>query len=184
MRSTTARVFAALAFVALAACSAGNGSPVPTTAGPDGVPNASGDPSGPGGESPGTIFGDEPSPSGDQPGGPSTDNSSCLTCSGSYVCSTTTSEGSGTSHVTLSPAANGCAAGDDNEVLACNGDFDAVSKGQSTVIGHWSGSNAGFTVTATVEGQTVTATCVPGQGGGTVTPDVDAGTDDTQGNGG
>lgn len=179
MRSPFAGVVAAGLFVTLAACSAGSGSPVDTTAGPDGTPKASGDPSGPSGDSPGGIFGDLPPASGDQPGSSSDGSGQCLRCSGSYVC--TTAGSTDTSHVTLVPAAGGCAASDANEVLLCNGDFSEASKGQSTVIGRWTGNNSSFTVTVVLNGQTFTATCVPGSGGSTVTPTDDAGTDDTTG---
>ncbi len=180
MRSPFAGVVAAGLFVMLAACSAGTGSPVDTTAGPDGTPNASGDPSGPSGDSPGGIFGDLPPDLTDPPGSSSDATGQCLKCSGSYVC-TTGPGSSDTSHVTLEAAAGGCGAADSSEVLLCNGDFVVVSKGKTTVVGHWTGNNSSFTVTATVDGQSVMATCVPGSGGSTVTPGDDGGTDETHG---
>lgn len=177
--------FASALFVgALVACSGGAGTP-DQTRGPDGVPPSSTDTPGNGREGPGTP-GEAPGTPGESPGGSTNDSTStCIACSGTYACTAPSTQNSGTSFVTLASATDGCGTLDDqghpNGLLQCGGEFFDVENGQPVLVGTWSGGTGHFTVTGTVDGQTIVVDCVlsnnpqpqPQPGGTTDT--VDAG---------
>ena len=167
----------ALAIVSIAACSGGAGQATNLRGGPDGVPKSSTDSPGNGNESPGSSNQDSP--------GTSEQNSAgnCLTCSGTYQCSSSSSGQTSTSYISLGPASGGCevlqTGNTASDVLQCGGKFVEIQNGSTTLIGQWSGGDGSFVVSATIDGQTLTVTCTAStqaqpQPGGT-TDTVDAG---------
>ncbi|MEO7114109.1 MAG: hypothetical protein ABI183_26955 [Polyangiaceae bacterium] len=187
MRAPITSICCTLALIA--ACSGGAGQATSLRGGPDGIPNSSTDNPGNGYEPPGSSNQDGPGNSKqDSPGGPSSDTS-CLSCGGVYSCVVPGSENKA-SLLGLVPAANGCGViGTQGEVpattLECGGAVTSTDT-TSDEVDTWSGGNGRFTVTVTVDGQTVTITCVatsqslptstPVSGGSsTSTDDIDAG---------
>jgi len=165
-----------LAIISIVACSGGPGQASNLRGGPDGIPGSSTDNPGTGNESPGK--------NGQDPAGASTQDPSttCIDCSGTYQCTTTGQ--SNASIITLTPVAGGCAIVSDNATdssLLCGGQFVSTSGGANVTVGQWSGGTDRFSVTVSINGQTLTASCqlttsTPTQIGGTTpTNVVDAG---------